>query len=143
MMRKHFPISCVSLAFLASAFTMISCGREPEPLSQTLDTRGPFLPESEVRSHVRNAGFKGWEVDTAVKIAFCESSFGAGSFAWGSNGLRHTGLFQISDLHRGSCGYGSLSIDGFRSKMTAPALNAKCARVVYVNAGGFRPWDCY
>lgn len=106
-----------------------------------LETLGPFISANEVRTHVRNAGFPNSLVETLVRIAQCESSFGINSYAWGG-GNRHTGLFQISDLHQRSCGYSSL--DGFRNNMTDPAKNARCAYVVYVNAGhSLRPWDCY
>ena len=106
-----------------------------------LETLGPFITANEVRTHVRNAGFPNSLVETLVRIAQCESSFGINSYAWGG-GNRHTGLFQISDLHRASCGYGTL--DGFRNSMTDPAKNSRCAYVVYVNAGySLRPWDCY
>jgi hypothetical protein len=106
-----------------------------------LATLGPFITANEVRAHVRNAGFPNSLVETLVRIAQCESSFGINSYAWGG-GNRHTGLFQISDLHRSSCGYSSL--DSFRNNLTDPAKNAKCAYVVYVEAGySLRPWDCY
>jgi hypothetical protein len=106
-----------------------------------LETLGPFITADEVRTHVRNAGFPNSLVETLVRIARCESSFGINSYAWGG-GNRHTGLFQISDLHRASCGYSTL--DGFRNSLTDPAKNARCAYVVYVDAGySLTPWDCY
>ena len=106
-----------------------------------LETLGPFITANGVRTHVRNAGFPNSLVETLVRIAQCESSFGINSYAWGG-GNRHTGLFQISDLHRSACGYGTL--DSFRNSMTDPAKNSRCAYVVYVNAGySLRPWDCY
>lgn len=136
----------LGFSVLGACALVVGCGRpdvNEEAGSRVLDVQGPFIPENEVRSHLRSAGFSASEQDVMVRIARCESSLGAKSYAWGSNGLRHTGLWQISDLHKSACGYGSLSMDGFRSKMTAPGLNAKCARVVYVNAGGFGPWDCF
>lgn len=108
-----------------------------------LATLGPFLSENDVRYYVRNAGFPERLVETLVDIAYCESSFGINSYAWGG-GNRHTGLFQISDLHRSACGYGQHSIDSFRNSMTDPARNTQCAYTVYVNAGySLTPWDCY
>jgi hypothetical protein len=129
------------------AIAFVGCGSpdgtDDVTSSGVLDVQGPFIPENQVRSHLRSAGFSGSQVDTMVRIARCESSMGARSFAYGSNGLRHTGLWQISDLHKSACGYAGVSMSTFHSKMTAPGLNAKCARVVYVNAGGFGPWDCF
>lgn len=107
-----------------------------------LGTSGPFLSASQVAKHVRNAGFPTNMVNRMVRIAKCESSFGVTSFAWGQR-RRHTGLFQISDLHHKACGYGSKSLGAFRNVMTDPAANARCAYTVYKNAGySVRPWDC-
>lgn len=131
---------------LGLSVMLASCGQpdiNDDTASSVLAVQGPFIPENEVRSHLRQAGFSNSEIEVMVRIARCESSLGARSYAWGGNGHRHTGLWQISDLHKSACGYGDLSLDGFRSKMTAPGLNAKCARVVYLNAGGFGPWDCF
>lgn len=122
-----------------------SCGVQDEgDESRVLAVQGPFIPANRVESHIRSAGFPSNLVNTMRAIAQCESSLGAKSYAIGGNGLRHTGLFQISDLHQGACGYGSLSRSQFHSKMTAPALNARCAYVVYRQAGSsLAPWDCY
>lgn len=142
MSERARALACV----LSSTLLAAACGRDAEQTdsgTDVLSVQGPYIPEREVRSHLANAGFKGGEIDTMVWIARCESSLGAKSYAYGYNGLRHTGLWQISDLHKDSCGYGGHSIEGFRAKMTAPGLNAKCARVVYVNSGGFSPWDCF
>ena len=122
---------------------LVSCGINHQELSFDKTVQGPFIPRNQVASHVRNAGFPEHLVETMVNIAFCESSLGAKSFAWGQ-GRRHTGLFQISDLHHSACGYGGVSLSTFRSKMTAPALNAECAYQVYRNAGfSLNPWDCH
>ena len=145
--RSFFPFSSSKL-WMAGAVSCMgliaSCGKmeEGDTSSETLAVKGPFLSQASVRNLVVQAGFKGAEVDTAVRIAKCESSFGVGSFAIGQ-GRQHTGLFQISDLHRTTCGYGRLSIQNFRNTMTNPSANAKCARIVYLNAGSFRPWDCF
>lgn len=126
---------------------VVACGQPSADLansgSEPLVTQGPFLSASSVRTHVRNAGFPESLVETMVNIAHCESTFGAGSYAW-AGGRQHTGLFQISDLHIDSCGYTSSSYEGFRASMTDPAQNARCAYVVYRNAGySLVPWDCY
>ena len=128
---------------LSMAVLLSSCGTKEESSYEVKKVQGPFIPKNQVASHIRKAGFPERLVNTMLKIAFCESSYGAKSYAWGQ-GRRHTGLFQISDLHHSACGYGHLSLSTFRSKMTAPGLNAKCAYTVYKNAGfSLSPWDCY
>jgi hypothetical protein len=141
------PKIAAGLAGIVLAMGTTSCGNSGEELDSTgsrpLDTLGPFLSPNEVRTHIRNAGFPNSLVETLVRIAECESSFGTNSFAWGG-GNRHTGIFQISDLHKSSCGYGGSSLDTFRARMTDPAKNAACAYVVYREAGNsLTPWDCY
>lgn len=109
---------------------------------EVLGTQGPFLSRGEVHSIVVNAGFdNGWESDTAVDIAYCESSFGTTSYAIGG-GRRHTGLFQISDLHINTCGKGN-NLAAFRKQMENPQENADCAFNLYSNRGNFDDWDCY
>lgn len=139
-------VACV-LAAGSLLSLMSGCGSDMNRLgdaaSEPLVTQGPYLSRSEVRSHIVNAGFPSYLADTMVNIAQCESSLGARSYTW-AGGNRHTGLFQISDLHQSACGYGAYDKSTWHSKMTAPALNAKCAYVVYRNAGNsLRPWDCF
>ncbi|NBO37037.1 hypothetical protein EBU99_00460 [bacterium] len=132
-----------TLVAATALFFAQSCGRSNVAQeAATLTTQGPFVPQSEVTKHVQNAGFQGWEIHAAAAIAECESSNGLRSFAYGA-GNRHTGLFQISDIHRSFCGYGNLSVEEFRSKMTSPSLNAQCARKLYVRRGDFNDWDCF
>lgn len=151
-MFNHLLInrSGVSACLLAGGVLMAlmgGCGSDMSSSgvggSEPLVTQGPYLSRYEVRSHVLNAGFPSYLADTMVRIAQCESSLGARSYAW-AGGNRHTGLFQISDLHKSACGYGGYDKSTWHAKMTAPALNAKCAYVVYRNAGNsLRPWDCF
>lgn len=123
---------------------IVSCGsQDVGEESSPLAVVGPFISKSQVKSYIAAAGFPADKVNVAAAVSQCESSLGTKSFAIGQ-GRRHTGLFQISDLHKGACGYGGKSLDGFRSAMNAPGANAKCAFVVYKNAGSnFSPWDCY
>lgn len=131
------------LLWLFTFATLSSCGQDPDSEVTTLATVGPFIPESQVASHIRSAGFPERLVNTLLNIAYCESTFGAGSYNW-SGGRRHSGLFQISDLHKGACGYANTTMEGFWHHMADPLSNTKCAYIVYKNAGySLHPWDCY
>jgi hypothetical protein len=85
------------------------------------------LTGGQVAAYAREAGFKPGEVQVMVAIAWVESSFNTNAKNPTSTA---TGLWQILASHEQFKGW----------DLTDPAVNAKAARKLYVDAKGFKPW---
>ncbi len=91
-----------------------------------------ILSKGEVRSYLSNAGFKGTDLNKAVLIAECESSFDTN--AHNRNFEDSRGLMQINlDAHPEFS-----NLDLFD-----PQINSNIAYEVYSKAGNsFKDWTC-
>ena len=90
------------------------------------------LTKNEVRSYLSNAGFKGIDLNKAVMIAECESSFNP--YAHNQNFEDSRGLMQINlDAHPE---YSNLDLFN-------PQINTLIAFELYARAGNsFKDWTC-
>lgn len=103
---------------------------------------GRQLSRAQVRQLVVDAGFRGWEVDVAVCIAWEESKNMVASYNMNSDGTYDEGLFQINSLHHRLCGITHYS------QLDDPVTNVRCARKVYnerrgFDYDGFNAWATY
>ena len=91
-----------------------------------------ILNSTQVASYLYNAGFKGVNLQAAIKICNCESSFNTN--AHNTNGEDSRGLMQINvDAHPY---YSHLNLFD-------PQINANCAYEIFTNSGkNFKAWTC-
>ena len=94
------------------------------------------IPDGEIATYVRMAGFPAKDQAKAVAIALAESGGDPAAKNTGnSNGSTDYGLFQINSIHSSLLRSGSWS---------NPLDNARMARQVYADAGNsFTPWVAY
>jgi hypothetical protein len=91
-----------------------------------------ILTETQARNYLYDAGFKGTDLNKAVQIAFCESSFN--TEAHNTKGEDSRGLMQIN-IHANPV-YSSLDLFD-------PQINSMVAFVIYQDAGNiFKDWTC-
>ena len=91
-----------------------------------------ILSRDEVKYHLSNAGFKGVDLNKAVLISECESSFNTN--AHNQNFEDSRGLMQINlDAHPEYNIY----------DLFDPVINTQIAFILYSNAGNsFKDWTC-
>jgi hypothetical protein len=91
-----------------------------------------ILNSTQVSSYLYNAGFRGINLQAAVKIAACESGFNTN--AHNTSGEDSRGLMQINvDAHPY---YSHLNLFD-------PQINADCAYEIFTKSGKtFRAWTC-
>ena len=91
-----------------------------------------ILNSTQVSNYLYNAGFKGIDLQAAVKIAGCESSFNTN--AHNTSGEDSRGLMQINvDAHPH---YAHLNLFD-------PQINCNIAYKIYQQANKtFKPWTC-
>ena len=91
-----------------------------------------ILNHSQVQNYFYRAGFRGVNLDAALKICFCESSFN--TQAHNTTGEDSRGLMQINvNAHPN---YSSLNLFD-------PQINANVAYEIFTNAGKtFKDWTC-
>ena len=91
-----------------------------------------ILNSTQVSNYLYKAGFKGIDLQAAVKIAACESSFN--TYAHNTNGEDSRGLMQINvDAHPQ---YSSLNLFD-------PQVNCNIAYKIYLESGkNFKAWSC-
>lgn len=86
---------------------------------------------SQVQSYLYNAGFKGINLDAALKICYCESSFNP--LSHNTNNEDSRGLMQINvDAHPE---YSHLNLFD-------PQINANIAYQIFTETGNFQAWTC-
>jgi hypothetical protein len=91
-----------------------------------------ILNYTQVKQLAYNAGFRGINLDAAVKIAYCESGFDPGINAYGNEDSR--GLWQIH--YPAHPEYHHLDLYD-------PEINAECAYEIFVKSGrDFSDWTC-
>lgn len=91
-----------------------------------------ILNYNEVKSYLYNAGFRGIDLESAVRIAECESSFNTN--AHNQNFEDSRGLMQINlDAHPE---YSNMNLFD-------PQINTNIAYGLYLTAGNsFKDWTC-
>lgn len=91
-----------------------------------------ILNSTQVATYLYNAGFKGINLDAALKICYCESGFNTN--AHNTNGEDSRGLMQINvDAHPE---YKNLNLFD-------PQINANCAYEIFTQSGkNFKAWSC-
>lgn len=91
-----------------------------------------ILNTSQVFNYFYNAGFRGSNLDAAVKICYCESSFNTN--AHNTTGEDSRGLMQINvDAHP----------NYLNRNLFDPQINANTAYEIFTNAGKtFKDWTC-
>jgi hypothetical protein len=75
-----------------------------------------------------------WSCDTAVRIAWCESTFGQDPWAYNEMNP-HRGLFQVSKEHLGD----ALPVD---MDLWDDATNIEAAYILWQESG-WSPWACW
>ena len=91
-----------------------------------------ILSRLEVKNYLYNAGFKGFNLEAAINICFCESGFNTN--AHNTTGEDSRGLMQINvNAHPYYSG-----LDLFN-----PQINCNCAFEIFTRAGNkFTDWSC-
>ena len=90
------------------------------------------LNAGEIAKVAHQAGFRGKDLETAVAVALAESGGRPKVNAAGAEDSR--GLWQINSVH-----FGRFDAD----RLYEPGYNARAARAVWRDAGGFGPWTTY
>jgi hypothetical protein len=93
------------------------------------------ISDPDIANAARQAGFAGPDLVTAVAIAIAESGGNPTAVnRRNRNGTADFGLWQINSVHNALLKQGNWQ---------NPADNARMAKAVYDDAGGFRPWAVY
>jgi len=93
-----------------------------------------ILSETQVKSLLYNAGFRGAALNAAVKIAQCESGFN--TLAWNRDGEDSRGLMQINVSPSANPQYATLDLFD-------PVINTQVAYQIYLDWGkNFKAWTC-
>jgi lysozyme C len=100
---------------------------------------GRRIPEREVASILRNAGFPESVVPEMVCTAKHESSFYERASNRNRNGSTDRGLFQVNSIH---LGLGGCPARGNANALYTASTNAKCAYAIY-KAQGLNAWYGY
>ncbi|MGH4018854.1 MAG: hypothetical protein ACRDT0_06350 [Pseudonocardiaceae bacterium] len=90
------------------------------------------LSTAEIATVAHRAGFRGEDLQIAIAVALAESGRRPGVNAAGAEDSR--GLWQINSVH-----FGRFDAD----RLYEPGYNARAARAVWRDAGGFGPWTTY
>lgn len=91
-----------------------------------------ILNSTQVANYLYNAGFKGVNLQAAIKICNCESGFNTN--AHNTNGEDSRGLMQIN-----------LNAHPYYSHLNLfdPQINCNCAYEIFTNSGkNFKAWTC-
>jgi hypothetical protein len=91
------------------------------------------LNEAQVKQYLYNAGFKGVNLQAAVKICYCESSFN--THAHNTTGEDSRGLMQINVASNANPQYKHLNLFD-------PVINTTVAYQIYNRTKDFRAWTC-
>lgn len=131
-MRTEIALLVAASLTGSSALAGCAAPAEEESTEQSEDQllAGRRLPESEVATLLRNAGFPESVVPKMVCTAKWESSFYERASNKNRNGSVDRGLFQINSIHLGSAGCPSSA-----SALENAATNTKCAYSVYKRQG--------
>lgn len=136
----------LSIAALAAVLGVASAGCASETEADPSDTRGEsqdhllagrHVPESEVASMLRQAGFPESMIGKMVCTAKYESSFYERASHRNNNGTTDYGLFQINSVHLGDAG-----CPGSATGLYDGAANARCAYRIY-KMQGITAWYGY
>jgi len=95
-----------------------------------------ILTEQQVKQYLYNAGFRGKDLITAVKIAKCESGFNTNAHK--NDDIEDSrGLMQINVKSNANPQYAHLNLFD-------PQINANVAYEIYTKWGkNFNAWTCY
>ena len=95
-----------------------------------------ILTEQQVKQYLYNAGFRGKDLITAVKIAKCESGFNTNAHK--KDAIEDSrGLMQINVKENANPQYAHLNLFD-------PQINANVAYEIYTKWGkNFNAWTCY
>jgi len=149
-MKQRFALASFSLCTLMLV-AMPGCAADtgdgadddddPEAVGQVDEKllAGRRIPQREVASILRNAGFPSHVIPEMVCTAKYESSFYERASNRNSNGSIDRGLFQINSIHLGRAGCPSR---GNAGALYSAATNAKCALQIY-RSQGLNAWYGY
>ncbi len=101
---------------------------------QIVGVAGGNLTAEQIRSLASNAGFSGWDLETAVAIAFAESSGNSASVGDLTLGIS-VGLWQVNLKYHPEYTH---------QELLDPQTNANAAYSIYQAAGNqFTPWSTF
>jgi hypothetical protein len=90
-----------------------------------------ILEKNQILNFLYNAGFKGANLQAAIKICFCESGFNTN--AHNTSGEDSRGLMQINvDAHP----------EYLNLNLFDPQINANVAYNIFTETGNFQAWTC-
>ncbi len=99
-----------------------------------VEAAGGTLTADQIRQLATNAGFQGWDLETAVAVAFAESSGNPDSVGDLTLGVS-IGLWQVNLKYHP---------EYTRDELLDPQTNANAAYAIYSAAGNtFRPWSTF